>query len=109
MLLVASTVGTDRFAVRFGRRSRDHEESDMRIISKFAIATAFVVLAGCGGNNNANNAAEMNATDMNAGMTDLNATEMNAPTEMNATGNEMNATGNMATGNEAANTTNNSY
>jgi hypothetical protein len=81
----------------------------MNITSKIALATALAALAACGSNKNANNAAEYNATDMNAGMTDLNATE-NATTEMNATANmEMNATGNAAS-NAAANTaTNNAY
>ena len=80
----------------------------MKIISKFAIATAFVALATCG-SNNANNTEEYNTTDMNAGMTDLNTTDMNATTtDMNATGNvDMNATGanssTNATGNAAAN------
>jgi len=80
----------------------------MKTISKIAIATTFAALAACGTNNNANNMADINVTDMNAGMTDLNAT-----TDMNATGNmEMNATGNMdmnATGNTEANTAGNSY
>ena len=79
----------------------------MMITSKLAIATSFVALAACSGNNNANNAAELNATDMNAGMTDLNTTEMNATTESNATGNE-NANGNMA-GNSEANAAGNAY
>lgn len=81
----------------------------MKITSKLAIATAFAALAACGSNNNANNTAEMNATDLNA-TTDMNATDMNATTDMNAAGNmDMNATGNAsmnATGNTANATTN---
>jgi len=71
----------------------------MKIIGKLAVATAFVALAACGSNNSANN-VDMNAADMNAGMTDMNAgmTDMNATTDMNSMGGnmDMNATGNMS-------------
>jgi hypothetical protein len=79
----------------------------MRPTTKLAFAAAFVALAGCGSNNNANNAAEMNAgTELNTGTTEMNAPEMNAG-EMNATGNMgMNETGAMnATGNTMTNNT----
>ena len=71
----------------------------MKITSKIAMASAFMLLAACGRNDNDNyandaNMVDMNATtDMNAGMTDMNATtDMNAGmTDMNATGaNDMN-------------------
>jgi hypothetical protein len=88
----------------------------MNIISKLAIATAFVALAACSRHDNANN-TDMNA-DLNAGMTDLNATDMNvgttdvnATTDMNAAGNmDMNATGNTdmnASSNTSGNTSTN--
>lgn len=79
----------------------------MRPTTKLAFAAAFVALAACGSNNNANNAAEMNAgTELNTGTTEMNAPEMNAG-EMNATGNMgMNETGAMnATGNTMTNNT----
>jgi len=82
----------------------------MTTLSKLAIASALVTLAACGGSNEANNTADMNATDMNAGLTDMNtttdmnATDMNA-TDMNAGMTDMNATGNtdMNAGNMATN------
>jgi hypothetical protein len=81
----------------------------MKITTKLAIATAFVALAACGSNNNANN-TDMNAgTDLNAGTTDMNATDMNAGTsDMNATGNmDMNAAGSTNAGGNATGTTTN--
>ena len=66
----------------------------MKLTAKLAVASAFALLAACNSNTEANNTADMNAMDLNAGMTDLNATaDMNAGmTDLNAT--DLNATGN---------------
>lgn len=82
----------------------------MKLTIKLATATAFVTLAACGGSNNANNTADVNAaTDLNAGTTDMNATDMNSGgmNDMNATGKaSLNTTATSNTAGRA--TTNNS-
>ena len=65
----------------------------MRLTTKFITASTFVALAACGGNNNANNAAE-NVTETNAMTETTTVNETTTGGEMNATGNvSLNATG----------------
>ena len=83
----------------------------MKLTAKLAFASAFALLAACNSNTEANNTADMNAMDLNAGMTDLNATtdmnagmtDLNATTDLNAAGNEtdINLTTNDATTNNS--------
>lgn len=68
----------------------------MKSIAKLAVGFTFAALAGCGSHNNANNAADTNATGMTTGTTDVNAVGMNAGASM-----DMNTTA-TPPGNEAA-------